>query len=91
MAFKQRLGKVFFCVALGFAAFGGACMRPDEIEDLMAAMNRPKVAHTLPENRENGDDLIRKLGLSLPDAEGGENPVEDVVGGGGAGDGVDGP
>jgi len=91
MAFKQRLGKVFFCVALGFAAFGGVYMRPEEIEDLMDTMNRPKIAHTLPESRDNGDDLIRRLGLSLPDAEGGEDAVEDVVGGGGAGDSVDGP
>jgi hypothetical protein len=92
VAFKQRLGKVFLCVVLGFAAFGGACMRPEEIEDLMACMNRPKVAHTLPEERETGDDLIRKLLTgSLPDAEGGEDPVEDVVRGGGPGDGVERP
>jgi hypothetical protein len=91
MAFKQRLGKLFFCAVLGFAAFGGACVRPEEIEDLMACMNRPKVAHTLPENWENGEDRIRKLGLSFPDAEGGEDPVEDIVGRSGAGNGVDRP
>jgi hypothetical protein len=91
MAFKQRLGKVFLCVVLGFAAFGGAYMRPDEIEDLMVAMNRSKIAHTLPENMDNGDSLLRELGLSLPDTEGGEDAVEDVVGSGGAGDGVDRP
>lgn len=61
MSFKRRLGKVFFCVALGLAALGGAYMRPDEIEDLMDTMNRPKVAHVLPEEKETGDDLIREL------------------------------
>jgi hypothetical protein len=55
----------------------------------LACMNRPKVAHTLPEERETGDDLIRQLGLSLPDAEGGEDAVQDVVRSGGAGDGVE--
>jgi hypothetical protein len=75
MKFKQRLGKVFLCVVLGFAAFGGAYMRPDEIEDLMDTMHRPRVAYT----------------LSLPDAEGGEDAVQDVVRGGGPGDCVDGP
>ena len=92
MSLRQRLGKVFLCGVLGIAAFGGTYMRPDEIEDLMDCMNRPKLAHVLKEERENGDDLIRKLlGQSLPDAEGGENAVQDVVGGGGPGDGVYGP
>jgi hypothetical protein len=92
MSFKRRLGKVFFCAVLGFAAFGGAYMRPEEIEDLMDTMNRPTVAHTLPENWETGDDLLRKLlGGSLPDTEGGEDAVQDIVRGGGAGDGIDGP
>ena len=91
MGFKQRLGKACICVVLGFAAIGGACMRPEEIEDLMACMNHPKVAHTLPEERETGDDLIRKLLGSLPDAEGSEDAVQDVVGGGRAGDGINRP
>jgi hypothetical protein len=76
MNFKTRFGKVFFCAVLGFAAFGGAYMRPDEIEDLMDTMNRPKLAQILPETRETGDDLIRELlGASLPDAEGGEDAI----------------
>lgn len=92
MGFRNRLGKVFFCAILGFAAFGGAYMRPEEIEELMATMNRPKVAHMLKEEKQNGDDLLRGIGAwSLADTEGGEDTVEDIVGRGGAGDGVDGP
>ena len=76
MSFKRRLGKVFFCAVLGVAAFGGAYMRPEEIEELMDTMNRPTIAHVLPEDRETGDDLIRDLlAGSLPDAESGEDPV----------------
>ena len=36
-------------------------MRQQEIERPMHAVSQPKVAHTLPEADENGDDLIRKL------------------------------
>ncbi|HEY1493460.1 MAG TPA: hypothetical protein VGF49_02915 [Candidatus Solibacter sp.] len=36
-------------------------MRPEEIEELMYSMTRPKIAHTLPDDSENGDDLLRKL------------------------------
>jgi hypothetical protein len=85
--FRGKLSKALFCSMLAFGALGGAYMRPEEIEELMSAMNRPTVAHTLPENWENGDDILRRL---LADAEGREDPVEDVIGGGGAGDGVDG-
>ncbi len=36
----------------------GAPLRPDEIEELMRAVNQPKVAHTLPDETDRGDDLI---------------------------------
>lgn len=58
---KNRFCKAVFCAILAFAAFGGTPMSPEEIEELMATMNRPKIAHTLPESTDNGDDLIRKL------------------------------
>ena len=61
MRFKDRFCKFVFCAMLGFASFGGAPLRPEEVEELMYTMNQPKIAHTLPEDAENGDDLIRKL------------------------------
>jgi hypothetical protein len=87
MGFRNRVGKALFCGVLAVAAFGGAYMRPEEIEELMADMNRPKIAHVLKEEKEDAEDLVRKL---LADAEG-EDAVEDIVGGGGAGDGIEGP
>ena len=36
-------------------------MRPEEIEELMHAMNQPKIAHTLPDDSESGDDKIKRL------------------------------
>jgi hypothetical protein len=61
MSFQRQLSKAVFCLGLGLAALGGAPMCPEEIEELMHSMNRPKIAHVLPDDRETGDDLIRKL------------------------------
>jgi hypothetical protein len=36
-------------------------MRPDEVEELMYAMSQPKVAHTLPDDADAGDDLRELL------------------------------
>jgi hypothetical protein len=46
--------------ALGLVSFG-APMRPEEIEEQLASTNRARIEHTLPDERETGDDLIRAL------------------------------
>ena len=57
---RARFAKLVFCAMLAVASIGNP-MRAEEIEELMSAMNRPKVAHTLPDDCETGDDLLRKL------------------------------
>jgi hypothetical protein len=59
--FKGRFCKFVFCAMLGVASIGGAPLRPEEVEELMCIMNQPKIAHTLPDEAENGDDLVKKL------------------------------
>jgi hypothetical protein len=61
MRFKGRFCKFMFCGILAIASVGGARLRPEEVEELMHAMNQPKLAHTLPDDAENGDDPIKKL------------------------------
>ena len=60
MWFQNRACKTAFLAVLGLASFG-APMRAEQIEDLLACMNQAKIAHTLPDERETGEDLIRKL------------------------------
>ena len=36
-------------------------MRPEDLEELMLTMSQPKVAQSLPDDAENGDDMSRKL------------------------------
>ena len=65
--FRSKLARAVFCLALGAAAFSGAPMRQEEIEELMAAMNRPKIAHQVPEDTETGDDLLRRIRVAKQD------------------------
>ena len=66
--FEGRFCKVVFCALLGLASISGAPLRPDEVEELMYSMNQPKIAHKLPDEAENGDELIkgRWEALTLP-------------------------
>ena len=47
MSFKRRLRTLLFCVPLLFGALGGMPVRPEEIEELMDAMNQQKVVVTV--------------------------------------------
>jgi hypothetical protein len=58
---RKRLGKGIFCLALGLAAFGGAAMRAEEIEELLHSMNQPKLAHTIPKDDVQDDPWKRLL------------------------------
>ena len=40
---------------LQYAALVGSPMRPEEIQDLLRAMNRPKLAHVIPDESDPGD------------------------------------
>lgn len=56
MNLKNRCCRIVLCAILAAASFVGAPMRPDEVEELMRRMNRPKLAHTLPDESHKGDD-----------------------------------
>ncbi len=58
---KQRLRSVFLCLVLCAALGMGAPMRPEEIEELMRAMNQPKIVHTLPDETDDGDKLMKRF------------------------------
>ena len=52
---RQHLRTIFLCAVVEFAVMAGVPMRPEEIRELMQTMNRPKIVHTLPEEKESGD------------------------------------
>jgi hypothetical protein len=55
MSLAKRLRAILLCLALGMGSLMGAPMRAEEIEELMAAMNQPKIAHTLRDETDQGD------------------------------------
>jgi hypothetical protein len=44
------------CVILAANSWHGVYLRHDQVQELMDAMNTPKVAHVLREEHDNGDD-----------------------------------
>ena len=59
-AVSTRLRNVLVCVVLEFGAAIGMPMRPDEIARLLQTMSQPKLAHVLPDERENGDGNLEE-------------------------------
>lgn len=47
---------VMICLVLAANSLHGVYMRHDQVQELMDAMNKPKVAHTLRKEHDNGDD-----------------------------------
>jgi hypothetical protein len=61
MSLRSELGKAIFCGMLACASIGGLPLRAEQVEELLQAMNQPKIAHTIPEDAESGDDLLKRF------------------------------
>jgi hypothetical protein len=67
MSITRRLRTIMCCTVLEIGALMGVPMRPEQIQELMHAMNVPKVARTDPEESLSGDPFD---GNAIPDEEG---------------------
>jgi hypothetical protein len=61
VSMKHKLRTLLLCLPLLVGSLIGAPMRPEEIEELMQSVNQQKIAYTIPDESENGDDTIRRL------------------------------
>jgi hypothetical protein len=78
MSTKEKFRRILLFGAIGLALLTGTPMRPEEIEDLMHQMNQPKVAHTLPDECDQGDDPNRRSLLDIrASLAAGEDPSYD--------------
>ena len=59
MSWRHRLRTIFVCTMLEYAALFGTAMRPEQIQELMQTMNKPKLAHVIPDESENGKDKTK--------------------------------
>lgn len=55
MSLKQRLRAIVLCLVLGMGSLMGAPMRAEEIEELLAATNQPRISYTLRDENDQGD------------------------------------
>jgi hypothetical protein len=53
---NDRLRTLLCCLVLQAGSFTGVPMRPEQVQDLMHALNNPKVAQTDPEGHAAGDE-----------------------------------
>jgi len=56
MSVTSRLRTLTLCFALGLGSMMGCPMRAEEIEELMAQTNQPKIAHVLAVEDEDGEE-----------------------------------
>ena len=61
MSIKEKFRRILLIGAIGLALLTGTPMRPDEIEEMMHQMNQPKLAHTLRDESDHGDDPTQKV------------------------------
>ena len=61
LSLKHQFRCITLCFALWIGAGMGAPMPPEKLEELFRQMNEPKVAHTLPAEDEDGDNLEEHL------------------------------
>ncbi|HWG88136.1 MAG TPA: hypothetical protein VN679_10170 [Candidatus Acidoferrales bacterium] len=55
MYIKQLLRTLVVCLPLAFGSLAGVPMCPEDIEELMSHLNRPKATVTIPSEAESGD------------------------------------
>lgn len=58
---KRKLRALFLCLPLLVGSLLGAPMRPEQIEELMRAMNQQKISRTVADDNQNDDDTIKNL------------------------------
>ena len=59
MSWNRKFRACVFCFGLAWASALGAPMRPDEIEELLAAMHQTRLEYTIPQEEDTREDLMR--------------------------------
>jgi hypothetical protein len=57
VSIKGRLRTILCCAVLEMGVLLGVPMRPEQIRELMHDLSVPRIARTIPDERENGDRL----------------------------------
>jgi hypothetical protein len=55
MSIKTKLRNLLLCLTLAMSSLAGVPMRAEEIEELLRAVNQPRIAYTIPDESDDGE------------------------------------
>jgi hypothetical protein len=61
VSIRHTCRSLLLAATLGFASLIDLPMRAEEVEEIMHNLSKPKIAHTLPVDHDQGDDLLMRL------------------------------
>ena len=61
MSIKHKLRMLLLYLPLLAGSLSGVAMRPEDMDQLMEAMNQERIEYVIPDDSENGDETIGEI------------------------------
>ena len=61
MSIKHKLRMLLLYLPLLAGSLCGVPMRPEDMDQLMEAMNQERIEYVIPDDSENGDETIKEI------------------------------
>ena len=61
MSIKHKLRMLLLYLPLLAGSLSGVTMRPEDMDQLMEAMNLERIEYVIPDDSENGDETIKEI------------------------------
>ena len=61
MSIKHKLRMLLLYLPLLAGSLSGVPMRPEDMDQLMEAMNQERIEYVIPDDSENGDETIKEI------------------------------
>ena len=61
MSIKRKLRMLLLYLSLLAGSLSGVPMRPEDMDQIMEALNQERIEYVIPDDSENGDDTIKEV------------------------------
>jgi hypothetical protein len=61
VSIKLKLRMLLFYLPLLAGSLSGVPMRPEDMDQIMEALNQERIEYVIPDDSENGDDTIKEV------------------------------
>ena len=61
MSIKLKLRMLLLYLPLLAGSLSGVPMRPEDMDQIMGALNQERIEYVIPDDSENGDDTIKEV------------------------------